>query len=53
MTKASGAKVEAGDIGEKPGIAVIMAVARKYTLLMRINWTKMALGRNDQLSIKG
>jgi hypothetical protein len=29
MTKAKGAKVETGEIGEKPGIAFMIPVARK------------------------
>jgi hypothetical protein len=49
ITKVRGTKVEAGVIGEKPGIVVIMAVDKKYTLLMRLNWMKSALGKNDNL----
>lgn len=49
ITKESGAKVEAGDIGEKPGIVVKIAVAKKYTLLILLNWTKSAFGKKDQL----
>lgn len=49
ITKHNGTNVEAGDIGEKPGIVVMTAVARKYTLLMRINCTMIDFGRKDQL----
>lgn len=49
MTKPSGAKQEAGETGEKFGMQVSTAVARKYTLLMRLNCTSSDTGRNDQL----
>jgi len=49
MTKARGAKQEAGETGEKFGIVVSTAVARKYTLLMRLNCTSRDTGRKDQL----
>lgn len=49
ITKVNGAKVEAGEIGEKPGMVVITAVDKKYTLLILMNCTNKALGRKDQL----
>ncbi len=49
ITKLNGAKVDAGDIGENPGMVVNMAVAKKYTLLMRLNYIRRALGRKDHL----
>ena len=50
ITKLRGAKVDAGLIGEKPGIVVRIATAKKYTLLIRMNCTKIALGKNDNLA---
>lgn len=49
ITKESGAKVEAGEMGENPGMVVMMAVAKKYTLLILLNCTSRAFGRKDHL----
>ena len=49
MTKERGAKIEAGFTGEKFGMHVSTAVARKYTLLILLNYTRRATGKNDQL----
>ncbi len=52
MTKHKGAKRDAGLMGVKPGIEQSTAEAKKYTLLMRLNWMKIETGRKESLEIQ-